>query len=94
MNLFRQIFLYLRFVVRRLVDDRCLTVAGSLTYTSLLALVPVFTVALTLASKVPATQQFIVSSKGSFLKAWCPMRRGGWSQSIWNNLPTMRHGLP
>ena len=40
MNLFKQIILYLRFVVRRLVDDRCLTVAGSLTYTILLALVP------------------------------------------------------
>ena len=28
MSLLKQIFLYLRFVARRLVDDRCLTVAG------------------------------------------------------------------
>ena len=76
MNLFRQIFLYLRFVVRRLVDDRCLTVAGSLTYTSLLALVPVFTVALTLASKVPATQQFIAQLKGFIFKSLVPDAAG------------------
>jgi len=76
MNLFRQIFLYLRFVVRRLVDDRCLTVAGSLTYTSLLALVPVFTVAVTLASEVPATQQFIAQLKGFIFKSLVPDAAG------------------
>ena len=72
MNLFKQIILYLRFVVRRLVDDRCLTVAGSLTYTSLLALVPVFTVVLTLTSGVPATQQFIAQLKDFIFKSLVP----------------------
>ena len=76
MTLFKQIILYLRFVVRRLVDDRCLTVAGSLTYTSLLALVPVFTVVLTLTSGVPATQQFIAQLKDFIFKSLVPDAAG------------------
>lgn len=41
------------FVWRRLIDDRCLQTAGSLTYTTLLAIVPLFTIALTLFSAFP-----------------------------------------
>jgi len=42
-----------RFVLRRLVDDRCLQVSGSLTFTTLLAIVPLFTITLTLFSAFP-----------------------------------------
>ncbi|TJZ71731.1 YihY family inner membrane protein [Chitiniphilus eburneus] len=42
-----------RFVGHRLVADRCLQTAGSLTYTTLLAIVPLFTIALTLFSAFP-----------------------------------------
>jgi membrane protein len=42
-----------RFVGRRLINDRCLESAGSLTYTTLLAVVPLFTIALTLISAFP-----------------------------------------
>ncbi|MDR3412325.1 MAG: YihY family inner membrane protein [Formivibrio sp.] len=42
-----------RFVLRRLIDDRCLQTAGSLTYTTLLAIVPLFTIALTLFAAFP-----------------------------------------
>ena len=76
MNLFKPIFLYLRFVARRLVADRCLTVAGSLTYTSLLALVPIFTVVLTLSTELPATQQFVVLLKGFIFKNLVPDAAG------------------
>lgn len=42
-----------RFVWRRLIADRCLQTAGSLTYTTLLAIVPLFTIALTLFAAFP-----------------------------------------
>jgi len=41
------------FVLRRLRDDRCLEAAGSLTFTTLLALVPFLTIALTIFSGFP-----------------------------------------
>ncbi len=68
----RQIFSYLSFVVRRFFDDRCLTIAGSLTYTSLLALVPVFTVFVTLSAAIPATRETVMAVKAFILKALVP----------------------
>lgn len=41
---------FLRFVLRRWREDRCPQIAGSLTYTTLLALVPVFAVAVAILS--------------------------------------------
>jgi membrane protein len=49
---------FLLHLYRRLNDDRCLQLASSLTYTSLLALVPLITVALTVISAFPAFGQF------------------------------------
>ncbi|MEK7834926.1 MAG: YihY family inner membrane protein [Pseudomonadota bacterium] len=43
----------LRILGRRFIADRCMQVASSLTFTTLLALVPVVTVALTVASTFP-----------------------------------------
>jgi len=43
----------LRILARRFIEDRCMQVASSLTLTTLLALVPVVTVALTVASAFP-----------------------------------------
>ena len=43
----------LRIVVRRFYDDDCMQIASSLTFTSLLALVPVVTVALTVITAFP-----------------------------------------
>jgi membrane protein len=45
-------------VLRRFQEERCLQVASSLTYTTLLSLVPLVTVALTLISAFPAFQEF------------------------------------
>lgn len=42
-----------RYVLRRLIADRCMQTAGSLTYTTLLAIVPLFTIALTLFAAFP-----------------------------------------
>lgn len=72
MNLLRQLWDYLRFVSRRFVEDRCLMVAGSLTYTSLLALVPLFTVTITLTSNVPFMRDIILQVKTFVLKNLVP----------------------
>ena len=63
---------YARFVVRRFVEDRCLMVAGSLTYTSLLALVPLFAVTLTVTAQVPLVRDFILQVKAFILKNFLP----------------------
>ena len=44
---------FLRVIARRFSEDRCMQIASSLTYTTLLALVPLITVALTLISAFP-----------------------------------------
>ena len=44
---------FARMVVRRFVEDRCMAIASSLTFTTLLAIVPIITVALTLFSAFP-----------------------------------------
>ena len=71
-KLLKQILEYLRFIARRFVEDRCLTVAGSLTYTTLLALVPIFTVTVTLTSHVPQVKQFVDETKTFMLKNLLP----------------------
>lgn len=58
-----------RTVVRRFYDDRCMQIASSLTFTSLLAIVPIVTVALTIITAFPvfgemtaALQEFILEN--------------------------------
>ena len=46
-------------VANRLVDDRCLQVAASLTYTTLFALVPLITIAITVFAALPASKQLM-----------------------------------
>ncbi len=71
-KLLTKIIEYLRFIARRFVEDRCLTVAGSLTYTTLLALVPIFTVTVTLTAHVPQVKQFVEATKTFMLKNLLP----------------------
>ncbi len=71
-KLFKKIIDYLRFIARRFVEDRCLTVAGSLTYTTLLALVPIFTVTVTLTAHVPEVKEFVDEAKTFMLKNLLP----------------------
>jgi membrane protein len=47
------IFGFARFVLRRWTEDHCPQIAGNLTYTTLLALVPAFTVAVSILSTTP-----------------------------------------
>lgn len=47
-----------RFVENRLREDRCIQVAGSLTFTTLLSIIPILTIALTLISAFPVFSGF------------------------------------
>ena len=54
---------FLRFVARRWSEDRCPQIAGSLTFTTLLALVPVFAIAVALLSQLPFFEDVMVQIK-------------------------------
>lgn len=56
-------FGFLRFVLRRWAEDRCPQIAASLTYTTLLALVPVFAIAVAMLSTLPFFEQIMVRLK-------------------------------
>jgi membrane protein len=61
----RQLGRFLAHVLRRFDQDRCLQIASSLTFTTLLALVPLVTIALTLMSAFP-----VFSALGEHLHAF------------------------
>jgi membrane protein len=63
---------YGQFLAKRIVADRCLTVAGSLTFTTLLALVPLFTITITMTAKLPFTRDLILQMKAFILKNFVP----------------------
>jgi membrane protein len=54
----QQLGRFILHVLRRFQEERCLQIASSLTYTTLLSLVPLLTVALTLISAFPAFSEF------------------------------------
>jgi len=56
---------FLRFVLRRWTDDRCPQIAGSLTYTTLLAIVPMFAVGVAVLSSSPFFEDVM-----SGIKVW------------------------
>ncbi len=66
------IWRYVRYLGARLLDDRCLQIAGSLTYTTLLSLVPLFTVALTVVAIFPIFGDFVAAFKVFVLKNMVP----------------------
>ena len=73
---------YVHFVGRRLVEDRCLMIAGSLTYTSLLALVPVFAVTIALTAQLPLVRDIILEVKSFILKNLLPESRTYLSEAL------------
>ena len=54
---------FLRFVLRRWSEDRCPQIAGSLTFTTLLALVPVFAIVVAMLSRAPFFEEMMVQIK-------------------------------
>lgn len=67
---------FLRFVRRRFREDRCVQFAASLTYTTLLALVPIVTIALTVLSAFPVFTDLMTQLKVFILSNFVPTSAG------------------
>jgi membrane protein len=71
-NVLRRGSQFARLVAVRFADDRCVQVAGNLTFTTLLALVPLFTIALTLFAAFPVFQDWSNAFKVFLLTTLVP----------------------
>ena len=54
------LIVFARLTLRRFREERCLQIASSLTFTALLAIVPIITVALTLISAFPVFRELML----------------------------------
>ena len=66
----------MRFVVARFNQDRCLQIAASLTFTTLLSIVPLITIALTMFSAFPVFEDFSAHIKIFLLNNLMPETSG------------------
>jgi len=73
---FHDIQVLARFIVARFVQDRCAQAAASLTFTTLLALVPMLTIALTVFSAFPVFEDFSTQIKIYLLNNLMPDNAG------------------
>lgn len=67
---------FLRFIRQRFTEDRCPQVAASLTYTTLLSLVPIVTIALTVFSAFPVFGDMMAQVKIFLLTNMVPVSAG------------------
>ncbi|MBI5430762.1 MAG: YihY family inner membrane protein [Nitrosomonadales bacterium] len=67
---------FARFVVARFNQDRCAQIAASLTFTTLLSIVPLITIALTMFSAFPVFQDFSNEIKTFLLNNMMPDKAG------------------
>ncbi|HUW26294.1 MAG TPA: YihY family inner membrane protein [Gallionella sp.] len=67
---------FMRFVVMRFNQERCLQIAASLTFTTLLSLVPLITIALTVFSAFPVFEDFSLQIKIYLLDNLMPEMAG------------------
>ena len=68
---------FIRFIAARFKQDRCTQIASSLTFTTLLSLVPLITIALTLFSAFPVFADFSAQIKNFLLANMMPETGGG-----------------
>jgi len=67
---------FMRFIAARFDQDRCLQIAASLTFTTLLSLVPLITIALTMFSAFPVFDDFSNQIKAYLLNNLMPDKAG------------------
>ncbi|MEO8343159.1 MAG: YihY family inner membrane protein [Gallionella sp.] len=75
-KIFQDIQILLRFIVARFAQDRCAETAASLTFTTLLALVPIITIVLTVFSTFPIFEDFSKQVKTYLLNNLMPENAG------------------
>lgn len=73
---FSRVTPFLLLVRRRFKEDRCVQFAASLTYTTLLALVPIVTIALTVLSAFPVFADLMIQLKVFILGNFVPVSAG------------------
>lgn len=71
-----ELFYFLRFVAGRFMRDRCTQIASSLTFTTLLSLVPLITIALTVFAAFPVFADYSTQVKGFLLSNMMPETGG------------------
>ncbi|MDO8264386.1 MAG: YihY family inner membrane protein [Gallionella sp.] len=67
---------FMRFIATRFNQDRCLQIAASLTFTTLLSLVPLMTIALAMFSAFPVFEEFSAQIKAYLLNNLMPDMAG------------------
>ena len=72
----RDVISLVRFIAARFVQDRCSQAAASLTFTTLLSLVPLITIALTMFSAFPVFEDFSTKIKSYLLDNLMPETAG------------------
>jgi len=72
LELARDVLGFVRLVLRRWSEDRCPQIAGNLTYTTLLAIVPAFTVAVSILSSAPFFAAMVEQLKAFLLVSLAP----------------------
>jgi membrane protein len=72
----RNIFNFVRLIITRFGEDRCAQIAASLTFTTLLSLVPLITIALTMFSAFPVFDDFSNEIKTFLLDNLMPDKAG------------------
>lgn len=75
-SLLSELFSFLRFIARRFDEDRCVQIAASLTYTTLLSLVPLIVITLTVISAFPAFSGLMTQLKIFLLTNMMPDAAG------------------
>lgn len=67
---------FIRFIVMRFIQDRCAQIAASLTFTTLLSLVPLITIALAMFSAFPVFEELSTQIKAYLLNNLMPDMAG------------------
>ncbi len=71
-NILKKILNYLNIIVQRFIADHCPHVAAALTFTSLLALVPLLAISVTIIKQIPAAQEFLTVGQEYLFQIFAP----------------------
>ncbi len=71
-KIYKNVVMYLDIFVHRFIADHCPHIAAALTFTSLLALVPLLTVSVTIIKQVPAAQDFLAVGQEYIFQIFAP----------------------
>jgi membrane protein len=71
-NIFKKILDYINIIVHRFISDQCSHVAAALTFTSLLALVPLLAISVSIIKQIPAALEFLAVGQEYLFQIFVP----------------------